>query len=52
MMLKDSAPEKWEYRKHTKVKHILLEKYLSAPNEELYAIFIAQGATFLRDIYE
>ena len=29
-MLKNSAPEKWEYREHTRVKHILLEKYLSA----------------------
>lgn len=29
-MLKDSAPEKWEYREHTRVKHILLEKYLAA----------------------
>lgn len=29
-MVIDSAPEKWEYREHTKVKHILLEKYLSA----------------------
>ena len=29
-MLKDSAPEKWEYREHTRVKHILLEKYLTA----------------------
>jgi len=29
-MLKDSAPEKWEYREHTRVKHILLEKYLKA----------------------
>jgi three-Cys-motif partner protein len=29
-MLKDSAPEKWEYREHTRVKHILLEKYLVA----------------------
>lgn len=28
--MKDSAPEKWEYREHTRVKHILLEKYLSA----------------------
>jgi spore photoproduct lyase len=28
--MKDSAPEKWEYREHTKVKHILLEKYLKA----------------------
>lgn len=27
-MYKDSAPEKWEYREHTKVKHELLEKYL------------------------
>ena len=26
--MKDSAPEKWEYREHTRVKHILLEKYL------------------------
>jgi len=29
-MAKDSAPEKWEYREHTRVKHILLEKYLAA----------------------
>jgi len=29
-MTKDSAPEKWEYKEHTKVKHILLEKYLAA----------------------
>lgn len=29
-MIKDSAPEKWEYREHTRVKHILLEKYLTA----------------------
>lgn len=29
-MLKDSAPEKWEYKEHTRVKHILLTKYLSA----------------------
>ena len=29
-MSKDSAPEKWEYREHTRVKHILLEKYLAA----------------------
>lgn len=29
-MKKDSAQEKWVYREHTKVKHILLEKYLSA----------------------
>lgn len=29
-MYKDSAPEKWEYREHTRVKHILLEKYLGA----------------------
>jgi len=28
--MKDSALEKWEYREHTKVKHILLEKYLAA----------------------
>ena len=27
---RDSAPEKWEYREHTRVKHILLEKYLAA----------------------
>jgi len=26
--MKDSAPEKWEYKEHTKVKHILLRKYL------------------------
>jgi spore photoproduct lyase len=29
-VLKDTAPEKWEYREHTKVKHILLRKYLVA----------------------
>ena len=29
-MTKDSAPEKWEYQEHTRVKHILLEKYLAA----------------------
>jgi len=29
-MPKDSAPEKWKYREHTRVKHILLEKYLAA----------------------
>ena len=29
-MIKDSAPEKWEYKEHTRVKHILLEKYLAA----------------------
>ena len=29
-MIKDSALEKWEYREHTKVKHILLKKYLAA----------------------
>jgi len=28
--MKDSAPEKWEYKEHTRVKHILLEKYLAA----------------------
>jgi spore photoproduct lyase len=28
--MRDSAPEKWEYREHTGVKHILLEKYLAA----------------------
>lgn len=27
-MLKDSAPEKWEYEEHTRVKHELLRKYL------------------------
>ncbi len=26
--MKDSAPEKWEYKEHTRVKHILLRKYL------------------------
>jgi spore photoproduct lyase len=30
MSYKDSAPEKWEYRKHTRVKHELLRKYLYA----------------------
>ena len=29
-MSKDSAPEKWKYREHTRVKHILMEKYLAA----------------------
>jgi spore photoproduct lyase len=29
-MLKDSVPEKWEYEEHTKAKHELLRKYLSA----------------------
>ncbi len=29
-MLKDSASEKWEYKEHTRVKHILLGKYLAA----------------------
>lgn len=29
-MGKDSALDKWEYREHTKVKHILLKKYLAA----------------------
>jgi len=28
--MKDSALEKWEYREHTRVKHILLGKYLAA----------------------
>lgn len=28
--MKDSAPEKWYYREHTRAKHILLEKYLVA----------------------
>jgi spore photoproduct lyase len=28
--MKDSALEKWEYEEHTKVKHILLRKYLAA----------------------
>ena len=28
MSYKDSAPEKWEYSEHTKVKHELLKKYL------------------------
>ncbi|MCW3129953.1 MAG: three-Cys-motif partner protein TcmP [Methanophagales archaeon] len=28
MSYKDSAPEKWEYREHTRVKHELLRKYL------------------------
>ncbi|MGQ9848231.1 MAG: three-Cys-motif partner protein TcmP, partial [Bacteroidales bacterium] len=29
-MSKNSAPEQWVYREHTRVKHILLEKYLKA----------------------
>jgi spore photoproduct lyase len=29
-MTENSALEKWEYREHTKVKHILLKKYLTA----------------------
>jgi len=29
-MAKDSAPEKWEYSEHTRVKHELLSKYLYA----------------------
>jgi len=28
MSYRDSAPEKWPYREHTRVKHELLEKYL------------------------
>ena len=28
--MKDSALEKWVYKEHTRVKHILLEKYLAA----------------------
>jgi len=28
-VFKDSAPEKWEYKEHTKPKHELLRKYLS-----------------------
>jgi three-Cys-motif partner protein len=28
-MVKDSAPEKWEYKEHTWVKHKLLSKYFS-----------------------
>lgn len=27
-MVKNSASEKWEYEEHTRVKHVLLEKYL------------------------
>ena len=30
MVLLDSDLKKWEYREHTKVKHILLQKYLKA----------------------
>lgn len=30
MALKDSAPKKWVYREHTRVKHEILEKYLRA----------------------
>ncbi len=29
-MSEDSSPEKWKYREHTRVKHILLQKYLDA----------------------
>ena len=29
-MVKNSVLKKWEYREHTKVKHVLLEKYLTA----------------------
>ncbi len=29
-MTKNSDLEKWEYREHTRVKHILLKKYLTA----------------------
>ena len=29
-MFKNSAPEKWEYKEHTRVKHELLRKYLRA----------------------
>jgi len=29
-MIENSALEKWEYREHTRVKHILLRKYLKA----------------------
>ncbi len=29
-MVKNSASEKWEYEEHTRVKHVLLEKYLVA----------------------
>jgi three-Cys-motif partner protein len=28
-MPRDSAPQKWEYKEHTRVKHELLSKYLS-----------------------
>ena len=28
MSYKDSAPEKWVYREHIRVKHELLKKYL------------------------
>jgi len=28
MKYKDSAPEKWEYSEHTRIKHEILEKYL------------------------
>ena len=29
-LLRDSAPEKWQYYEHTRAKHIVLEKYLTA----------------------
>ena len=30
MPLKDDDPRKWEYKEHTRIKHIILEKYLKA----------------------
>lgn len=30
MPLSDDDPEKWEYKKHTEIKHIILSKYLEA----------------------
>ncbi|KKG04760.1 three-Cys-motif partner protein TcmP [Methanosarcina mazei] len=30
MPLKDNDPRKWEYKEHTRVKHIILKKYLKA----------------------
>ena len=29
-MLRDNHPDKWVCREHTRVKHLLLEKYLKA----------------------
>jgi three-Cys-motif partner protein len=43
-MVKDSAPEKWEYQEHTRVKHELLKKYL-------YAWVIKLGKFYRRVVF-